>query len=633
MQAIKFLLHPASHLNKKISSDNLCGIEKADSTGAKKRYLCGISSGMALDAHNDHMSEKCIKDFVGQSSTKDIPLYVNHGKDFTADIGLLKKSEITNDGEWYTEYQLHDDNPEADKVWKQANGLPPYEHARQFGFSIEGLIPEDGVISNGNTREITKVDLDPGVSLVTKPAYTSSIANAIAKAFNGKTKLLKDRNKDYVDDIKPQSYSNSIPGEEDQDRQEDPTQRPEPSEKTVKDYLSEMMEHEQNEEALWNEKWKVERAFQEAIDNINKSTELDSGSKSQKLADIFDSYKEKMVQLYAKFNYQPSDETENDPNEPKVATKQNVIIARAKVFKELGKLKKKISKGETMNEDLKTVLSDVIASLEMLLQAEEGENAAPNPDKPDSAGDTMEELKSVLEKMKSRTGKTKKEEPKDEPKMSELLKTFKRLAKEEAEPDKKKEEEEMKSILKKLIKLSKDGEADEKKDEEEAEGIKALLKAIKEVTEEEGAAKDEEGSIDDKTKAEDIVDDALETDEPTGIIKAILELSKTKSKTVNKSNGSLNSIAKATAANSAEISKLTKGIEKLFEGMGLTAPNTQRTSKGMNVGHDQEAILDLIADKIVSKQANPNRDANSNQADIVRKNAQGIAEIFTGRNN
>lgn len=173
--------------------------ELENSNANKKRYLVGISSGLSIDAHNDRMSKECIDDFLEQTQKKDITLYINHGKDFTSDVGILENSKLLENGDWYTEYRLYDESdnvPQSDKdlaekIWRQANGLPPYKSKRQFGFSIEGFIPDDKVINDGTGKIIQKVDLDPGVSLVSKPAYTESVVSAIQKALYGKSNIEK----------------------------------------------------------------------------------------------------------------------------------------------------------------------------------------------------------------------------------------------------------------------------------------------------------------------------------------------------------------------------------------------------------------------------------------------------------
>ena len=130
-------------------------IEKADSAGRKRRYLCGISSGVKVDEHGERMTEKCIKSFMSQANSGQVLLFPDiHGIKESEDIGFLSKAEILDSNDWHTEFGLWDEgdgigknkSEKIDTLWKQVNGLPPYKKARQKGFSIEGIIPETSII-------------------------------------------------------------------------------------------------------------------------------------------------------------------------------------------------------------------------------------------------------------------------------------------------------------------------------------------------------------------------------------------------------------------------------------------------------------------------------------------------------
>lgn len=172
-------------------------IEKSDTTGQKRKYICGISSGINTDLHGERMTEKCIKSFMSQANSGQVLLYPDiHGIKASEDIGILTKAEIVDNGNWYTEYRLYDENDgigqfkleKINDIWKQLKGEPPYRKPLQKGFSIEGYIPESGIVSaekdvNGNIgkRVIDEVLLD-GVIICPRPAYNDSIANAVYKA-------------------------------------------------------------------------------------------------------------------------------------------------------------------------------------------------------------------------------------------------------------------------------------------------------------------------------------------------------------------------------------------------------------------------------------------------------------------
>lgn len=168
-----------------------------DDSGNPRRYLCGLSSGIKLDGHGERMTEKAIKSFMDQANSGTILLYPDvHGIKASQDIGILTKCEITPEGDWYTEYRLYDEqdgvaqaNREtADMLWKQVKGITPYTKPMAKGFSIEGNIPDEGIVSaetdsNGivKHRIIDDVELE-GVVLVPKPAYQYSVARAVYKA-------------------------------------------------------------------------------------------------------------------------------------------------------------------------------------------------------------------------------------------------------------------------------------------------------------------------------------------------------------------------------------------------------------------------------------------------------------------
>lgn len=170
-------------------------IEKADSTGQKRRYIRGISSGILMDGDGERMTMNAIESMHAQAQGGGILLFHGkHGVDFADDIGILSDSQIINDRDWFTEYRLYDEADgmgavtleRADKVFRQVSGLHPYPKPKEYGFSIEGLIPDGAIISSRKTsagvknRVIDHVDLQ-GVVLVSKPSY-ANVATSIYKA-------------------------------------------------------------------------------------------------------------------------------------------------------------------------------------------------------------------------------------------------------------------------------------------------------------------------------------------------------------------------------------------------------------------------------------------------------------------
>lgn len=175
---------------------NTSSIEKSE-VGQKRRYLKGIASGTQVDGQGERITPNCVRSFQDQANKGDILLYADrHGVAYSADIGILTKSEINPLGDWIVEYRLYDESDNVgantmettDKIWKQINGLPPYKVPKQKGFSIEGFIPENGILSmspNGK-RVINEIVLD-GCVVVPRPAYRTSVAQAIYKALDEMT--------------------------------------------------------------------------------------------------------------------------------------------------------------------------------------------------------------------------------------------------------------------------------------------------------------------------------------------------------------------------------------------------------------------------------------------------------------
>lgn len=237
-------------------------IEKSEN-GKKKRYLCGISSGLKWDGHGERMSEKAIQSFHDQANSGEVLLYASiHGIKDVEDIGILTKSEILPDGDWYTEYRLYDEDDGVgshkleviDTLWKQINGLPPYTKPRQKGFSVEGYIPTDSVGTNPFQKKIMENVLLDGVVLVPRPAY-SSIATAVYKAFGETTP----------------ERANSLQG-----------------------MIRAAAESKNIENEYYRLKWEYSDALEKAVEQIMSRI---NNNKAEELGIVFDEYKGLMVEL------------------------------------------------------------------------------------------------------------------------------------------------------------------------------------------------------------------------------------------------------------------------------------------------------------------------------------------------
>lgn len=253
-------------------NEGLHVIEKENDEGIKRRYLKGITSGIKVDGHGERMTEDCIKSMQEQANNGEILLYESpHGVNFINDLGRLDKSEILPNGDWLTVYRLYDELDgfelgsrtleQADKLWRQLNGLSPYQKKKTIGFSIEGTIPEDGILemdeTTGVRTRINAVDLD-GVIVTPKPSYRTSVAAAVRKA---------------LDELAPESKANVG------DR--------------LRNKFQEMIADEEAKQNYYSKKWKVQDALEESIEDIAKK----GIQVRDRLETLFSEYSKIMTQL------------------------------------------------------------------------------------------------------------------------------------------------------------------------------------------------------------------------------------------------------------------------------------------------------------------------------------------------
>lgn len=261
-------------------------IEKADSEGKQRKYLCGISSGLDVDAHGERMSQKAVNSFLEQANQGDVLLFPDvHGVKESEDIGLLTKAEILTNGDWYTEYRLYDEGDgigankaeKIDTIWKQMLGLPPYKQPKQKGFSIEGIIPDQDikVKSDGtiDRRIIDNILLD-GVVLVPRPAYKNSVAIAICKALG---------------ETSPQRKL------------------------SLENSLKESLEKDDIRDKFYKLKWDYQNALEEVLERIMKRA---NNNKEDELNIVFDEYKNLMIPLVLSSEKVFTENTEEFLEEP-----------------------------------------------------------------------------------------------------------------------------------------------------------------------------------------------------------------------------------------------------------------------------------------------------------------------------
>jgi hypothetical protein len=293
-------------------------IEKADTEGGSKRkYLRGITSGTKIDGHGERMTNKAISSFMRQANSGDILLYPDvHGIKESEDIGILTKAEIKEDGDWFTEYRLYDEADDIgpnklekiNDIWKQSTGAAPYKKPKQKGFSIEGDIPENGIleaVEDPITKELTNRVIDEvmlnGTILVPKPAYKDGIAHSVYKALGEMTPFKK---------------------------------------KAVRKGISEKIQDAVKDKELENEyfksKWEINDAFDQIIEDIMKGKDGE-GEKRQQLEIAFEEYKNLMVDLIMRsqslFVDEDTDEAKEDSNA--FGSSNSIVASKSEVFKAL----------------------------------------------------------------------------------------------------------------------------------------------------------------------------------------------------------------------------------------------------------------------------------------------------------
>lgn len=240
-------------------------VEKSDSNGVKHRYLQGVASGSKIDGTGERITENAIKGMQSQAESGEILLYADrHDVRYTEDIGKLVESKILVNGDWFCTFMLYDAShgvgektlETIDKLWKQVNGLPPYEKKRQMGFSVEGYISDGGILKmeTDGRRVIDEVILE-GVITTPRPAYQDSIATAVYKALD--------------------------------------EQPPWMIKKSISSTLLSKIEAEKSQDNFYKISWRLRDALDEEIEKIMSQNM--EGQEVDALSVLFDEYKNLMI--------------------------------------------------------------------------------------------------------------------------------------------------------------------------------------------------------------------------------------------------------------------------------------------------------------------------------------------------
>lgn len=297
VQKIRFDFLPYQFENK------LHAVEKEAVAGVKHRYLCGVASGTKVDGQQERLTERAIKSMQEQANSGDILLFAGkHDVNFFEDIGILTKSDVLQNGDWYCEFRLYDSSDDvgqttlerSDKVWKQSLGIAPYGRARKRGFSIEGVIPDGGIVhmSANDKRVIDDVKIE-GVVLVNSPAYLPSIAHSVYKALGEPDPVIERRK--------------------------------------ISTSLVQGIERDSSIQSYYRSKYQINENLEEQIEAVMTSSD-DDKDKKEKLNDLFNEYKDLMIQLVLQSSAVYED---NMPIEQEVKVTKNIFISKATVYKNI----------------------------------------------------------------------------------------------------------------------------------------------------------------------------------------------------------------------------------------------------------------------------------------------------------
>lgn len=169
--------------------------------GKKRRFLCGIMSGTAWDAHGERMSMDCLKGFVRQWQERELHFSDIHSRghsDFVAISGPDQGTEcrILDDGNMYIEAHLLEEGEpgvqpyqwqHANTIWNMANGLPPAKTRVPLGLSIEGFASQEDIIESEEGPIINSLELE-AVAIVRNPAYEPAMVTPVLKSKDLKKK-------------------------------------------------------------------------------------------------------------------------------------------------------------------------------------------------------------------------------------------------------------------------------------------------------------------------------------------------------------------------------------------------------------------------------------------------------------
>jgi hypothetical protein len=169
---------------------------RKDKSGVDKEihFVQGVASSTDKDLHGDKMDASAIKTMADSLKYHDVPLNADHDTAWSAEIGPIKKLEITDNNELVLEAELSEMS-KANDLWYALT-----KQNKKLGLSIGGyvkdyeMVKEDETNADGEVidshwfRLYKDIDLDH-VAVTSSPANPKTWVSAISKSMDPKKDL------------------------------------------------------------------------------------------------------------------------------------------------------------------------------------------------------------------------------------------------------------------------------------------------------------------------------------------------------------------------------------------------------------------------------------------------------------
>lgn len=158
------------------------------------RFVQGVASSTDKDLHGDRMAESAIKSMAESLKFHDVPLNADHDTTWSAEIGPIRKLEVSDSNDLILEAELSEMS-KANDLWyaltKQNKklGLSIGGYVKEYEMVKEEETDEEGNVSDSNWYRLYKeIDLDH-VAVTSSPANPKTWVSAISKSIDPKKDL------------------------------------------------------------------------------------------------------------------------------------------------------------------------------------------------------------------------------------------------------------------------------------------------------------------------------------------------------------------------------------------------------------------------------------------------------------